>query len=55
MTEFTRRHSWNGHKCRRCGTIKRSVCFVGRGLILWTYLRPDGIRFTGQAPECTRS
>lgn len=49
---ITRRHAWTGQKCRRCGTTKTAVCWVGRGLILWTYLRTDGIRFTGHAPEC---
>ena len=47
------RHSWTGNKCRRCCCLKQPVCWVGRGLILWTYITPDGTRFTGQAPDCT--
>lgn len=37
--------------CVRCSCTKQSLVFVGI-FILWTYLRPDGIRFTGQAPSC---
>lgn len=48
-----RRHRWNNKRCRHCGCTKNAVCWVGRGLILWTYVRSDGIRFTGQAPPCT--
>ncbi|HEV7700203.1 MAG TPA: hypothetical protein VGO43_08245 [Pyrinomonadaceae bacterium] len=41
-----RNHSWNGHTCRRCRCSRAAVCWVNR-FILWTYVRIDGIRFTG--------
>lgn len=43
--------------CRHCGTKREVVDSFGkrRQFYIRTYLRPDGIRFTGQAPSCTEA
>lgn len=56
-----RRHQWSSpidhmpaEECLRCGTTRETLELVGirRQRALRSYVRPDGIRFTGQAPEC---
>ena len=57
------RHKWsqplNGlgiHECTRCRTtmviLHGQSIGAGRCAYLKTYVRPDGIRFTGCAPAC---
>jgi hypothetical protein len=55
------KHSWSTpfpqigvQECTRCGTTRDTLCIIGIKLHrqLRTYVRPDGIRFTGCAPAC---
>jgi hypothetical protein len=56
MPNETTRHRWEtasrGMRCTKCGCTKRALCWVNR-FILWTYVRTDGIFFTGRAPACS--
>jgi hypothetical protein len=40
--------------CKWCGTTKEIIGHVGLYHEIKSYVRPDGIRFTGCAPECIR-
>jgi len=55
------RHKWKRisktlavDECVRCHTTRKTIAFVGIKYQreLRTYLRSDGIRFTGRAPQC---
>lgn len=54
-------HRWSkpithvaAEECIRCGTTRETVATIGIKYHreLRTYVRPDGIRFTGRAPKC---
>jgi hypothetical protein len=55
------KHRWSkpidhvaAEECIRCGTTRETIATIGIKYhrALRTYVRPDGIRFTGQAPDC---
>lgn len=55
------KHRWSkpinhvaAEECIHCGTTRETIVTIGiqQQRELRTYLRPDGIRFTGHAPAC---
>jgi hypothetical protein len=44
----------DGGVCIRCGTVREVIEIVGIRIHrrLRSYIRPDGVRFTGFAPKC---
>jgi hypothetical protein len=40
--------------CRHCATVRECIGTVGDHLRIRSYVRADGIRFTGVAPRCER-